>query len=193
MEERFEMDNYVATDAICLEEDQCVLGPTERVVQHRQAVWQFLRALGCDFILADDLTQEAILRLLKHKEFQPINHAATASYLRRVAHNLVISHHHKHRRTSTTAELEVPFERWNGMDLDEDPATEALKSCLSNLTERSQKALIMKYGLELGVEEIGQELGISRDGAKNLLQRAKCYLRQCIQRKFGQLDCHWRF
>jgi RNA polymerase sigma-70 factor (ECF subfamily) len=54
------------------------------------------------------------------------------------------------------------------------------------LTERAQLALRMRFAEDASRVEIGQALGISDHGARNLMQRAKQQLRQCVEEKLQQ-------
>ena len=147
--------------------------------------------LGCDSATADDLTQETFLRVLSRDNFIQHNDAATSGYLRRTAYNLLVSRHRKLGRVQTVAEpavLDVIWERWAGKDLSGDYAVDALRACLQTLTERAQQALRMRFAEEASRVEIGEALGITDHGARNLMQRAKQQLRQCVEEKLRQVE-----
>lgn len=146
--------------------------------------------LGCDPATADDLTQETFLKVLKRDEFIELSDAATASYLRRTAHNLMISmlrRSGKVKATDSMATLDESWNRWAGADLTGDVSVDALRECLQRLTERARQALRLRYGDEASRASIGEALGITEHGARNLMQRAKQQLRECVQLK---LDNH---
>lgn len=156
----------------------------ELIRKHQNGVWRYLRMLGCDAATADDLTQETFLRILKRDTFVEHNDTATAGYLRRTAYNLVVSQHRKLGKTQTVAEpavLDEIWNRWAGKDLSGNAAVDALGKCLSRLTDRAQTALKMRFGTGASRSEIGEALGISDHGARNLMQRAKQQLRQCVE------------
>ncbi len=166
------------------------LEPSELIARHQRGVWRYLRMLGCDSATADDLTQETFLRVLRLENFVQHNDAATSSYLRRTAYNLLVSRHRKLGRMQTVAEssvLDEIWDRWAGKDLTGDMAIEALRSCVGVLTERAQLALRMRFAEDASRVEIGQALGISDHGARNLMQRAKQQLRQCVEEKLQQM------
>ncbi|WP_231741969.1 RNA polymerase sigma factor [Stieleria varia] len=171
-------------------EETNTLDAGELIRKHQRGVWRYLRMLGCDAATADDLTQDTFLRILKHKDFVQHNDAATAGYLRRTAYNLVVSQHRKQGRVQTVAEPAVLDEIWNfwaGKDLTGDAAIDALSVCLSRLTPRAQMALKMRFGSEASRLEIGEALGISDHGARNLMQRAKQQLRDCVEETLRNL------
>ena len=88
--------------------------PEELIEQHQGNVWRYLRALGCDQSLADDLTQETFIAVLR-RPFTQISSSATASYLRRVAYHLLVTYRRKHKRVTTTEDidaLDTVWHRW---------------------------------------------------------------------------------
>jgi RNA polymerase sigma-70 factor (ECF subfamily) len=167
------------------------LGPAELIARHQHGVWRYLRMLGCDTSTADDLTQETFLRVLRRDTFVQHSDAATASYLRRTAYNLFVSLHRKQGRVQTVVEqgmLDEVWDRWAGKDVSGDLAIDALRNCLSTLSERAQQALRMRFADETSRVEIGKALDITDHGARNLMQRAKHQLRVCVEEKLQRND-----
>ena len=152
------------------------------IEEHQVGVWRYLRALGCDAALADDLTQETFLSVLQ-RPFTNFGAAATAAYLRRVAFNRFIS---TRRRASKyvlmdqVEEIDQAWTRLAGEDQGE-AVLAALKACLAQLTERARQSLWMRFGDRRARTEIAEALKITEHGAKNLMQRAKKQLRACIE------------
>ncbi len=161
--------------------------PVRLIEKHQTGIWRYLRALGCDPAEADDLTQETFLAVLQ-KPFDDYNRAATASYLRKVAHNLFITVRRRAGRVLPVAEIEqveTIWARWAGQDNGE-VMLDYLRECLGELTQRARGALEMRFRDRLPRVEIAAELKITEHGAKNLMQRAKKQLRGCIERKMRQ-------
>lgn len=154
------------------------------MARHQAGVWRYLRALGCDASLADDLTQDTFLEILKRPLIE-YSEQATAGYLRKVAHNLFISRRRRDGRITVTEhaeQLESAWMRWAGFD-NGDSAIEALSECFARLTARAQQALKLRFSIESSRQSIADTLGISEHGAKNLMQRAKAQLRECVEGK----------
>ena len=165
--------------------------PADLIHKHQRGIWRYLRMLGCDESTADDLTQETFLRVLRRDDFVQHNDSATAGYLRRTAYNLLVSRHRKLGRMQTIAEpqlLDETWDRWAGKDLTGDAAVEALQDCFEKLTERARLALRMRFDSSASRVEIGEALGITDHGARNLMQRAKQQLRQCVEEKLQLSD-----
>jgi len=158
---------------------------TVLVAEHQAGVWRYLRAIGCDPSLADDLTQETFVAVLR-RPFQDFSHASTASYLRRVAFHLLVTLRRREDRVAVTDDMEVldsHWVRWAGADSSGNEIADALTDCFSRLTPRAQQSLRMRFTDNASREKIAQELGISEHGAKNLMQRAKSQLKLCLDEK----------
>lgn len=151
---------------------------------HQSGVWRYLRALGAEPPLAEDLTQETFLAVLR-KPFEQYHPAATSAYLRKVAHNLFVTHCRRQQSTTTLTDLdriEIDWSRWTRQDNGEDLIL-ALRECLQSISPRAQTALQMRFRDRASRNEIAEALKLSPDGAKNLMQRAKKALRDCIEHR----------
>lgn len=162
------------------------LNLTELIARHQAAVWRYLRALGADVSLADDLTQDTFLEVMR-KPFEQYSDAASASYLRRVAHNLFISRRRREGRMTVTEhaeQFESSWMRWAGFDSG-NSVLDALADCFERLTDRAQLALRLRFSKDSSRQTIAEALNISEHGAKNLMQRAKIQLRECVEQKIS--------
>ncbi len=82
--------------------------------------------------------------------------------------------------TEQAEQLESDWMRWAGFDGGE-LAMELLTDCFSRLTERAMLALRLRFRDNASRQEIAVQLGISEHGAKNLMQRAKSQLKECVE------------
>lgn len=163
------------------------MDPTELVERHQLSLWRYLRALGCDSSQADDFVQDTFLKIFQ-KPFNHYDEAATAAYLRRIAHNLFISMQRRSGKVIAVEDIQK-FERvWCELVSDQsgEEYLEALRDCLGKLSHRSRWALEMRFRDKLSRTKIAANLEITENGAKNLMQRAKSRLRECIERKTKQ-------
>lgn len=158
--------------------------PARLIHDFQAGLWRYLRVLGCDAALADDLTQEAFLQILQ-KPFQDINPASTSAYLRKVAFNLFISHRRRSGKVmavDNVEELDRTWAQWAGNDNGEG-LLDTLRECLQGISSRARRALEMRFREQSSRAEIAAELTITEHGAKNLMQRAKQQLRDCLEGK----------
>jgi len=164
--------------------------PDKLIAGHYIGVWKYLRAIGCPIHLADDLAQETFVAVLR-KPFQQFSEHSTAAYLRRVAFHLLLEYKRKFGSLGLTDQAELLdqyWSRWAGADESGDRLSDALKECFGRLTLRAQKSLRMRFEDQATRERIAAELQISENGVKNLQQRAKSQLKQCLEEKLGNLD-----
>ncbi|MEC9096432.1 MAG: sigma-70 family RNA polymerase sigma factor [Planctomycetota bacterium] len=160
------------------------LSPEQLIYKYQNGIWRYLRVLGCEASLAEDITQETFLKVIK-KGFEQYNDAATAGYLRKVAYNLFISVQRREGKNVVTDEIErldASWDKWAGAD-NGDALLDILRECLKGLTERARNALELRFREEHTRATIADSLQITEHGAKNLMQRAKKQLRDCVEHK----------
>lgn len=165
--------------------DSTSFDPAELIEKHQVGIWRYLRALGCQPSLADDLTQETFLAVLR-RPFEHYSDVATAAYLRRVAHNQFISAQRRAGKVNAVENIQDfdrAWERWGGSHDNAEESLAALRECLEELTERARLALELRFRDRESRTNIGAALGITEHGAKNLMQRAKKQLKECVENK----------
>ena len=147
------------------------MSAADLIQAHQAGVWRYLRYLGSDPSLADDLTQETFLAVLK-KPFQQRSDAETSAYLRTVARHKFLRAIEKTRRGPTLDDLDLAERVWAETHADGgNESLEALKDCLDQVNGRARTAIERRYRDGSSREEIAQELGMSPDGVKTLLRR----------------------
>jgi RNA polymerase sigma-70 factor, ECF subfamily len=166
-------------DAVMTQEQSLI----RLMAEHQADVWHFLRYLGCESALADDLTQETFLYVLR-KPITEISRAATSTYLRRAARSLLIDRLRRQRR-EVALDLDVLEQAWAEMTPGgrSDERLEALRRCLEKLAERSRHAVELKYAQECTEAQVAAAMGTSPGAAKALLKRARGQLRECVERQ----------
>lgn len=153
-----------------------------RLVQAHQAeVWRYLRYLGASAELADDLTQDTFLQLLR-APFAARSPQQTAGWLRTVARNLFVRSFR--RPPFELAELEAMEAAWTGFAADDAGAESLgrLRGCLERLDGRARDVVRLHYEERRSRADIGVRLGLGEDGVKSLLRRTRAALRACMQR-----------
>ena len=146
---------------------------------HQAEVWRYLRYLGASAELADDLTQETFLQLLR-TPFAERSAAATATWLRTVARNLYVKAFR--RPPFALAELDTIEATWTGFAGDDggQQSLARLRECVERLPGRARDAVRWHYEERKSRADIGARLHIGEDGVKSLLRRARALLKACI-------------
>ena len=88
--------------------------------------------------------------------------------------------------TSELEQLDSQWLRWAGSEGSGNDLADRLAECLGRLTARAQMSLKLRFSEGASREHIAKELGISEHGAKNLMQRAKAQLKQCLDEKLNR-------
>ncbi|HAN99701.1 MAG TPA: sigma-70 family RNA polymerase sigma factor [Planctomycetaceae bacterium] len=172
------MDRTVSVENLGVE-------PELLVRKYQAGLWRYLRTLGASPDLADDLTQSAFLAVFRSR-FVHEAWPKTWSFLKRVAYNLFVDEHRRRGRADQVELIEERDLAWSEWFGDEGPDEEmimALRDCVGSLTPRARYGIELRYRDQLSREKIAAALEMSPDGAKNLLQRAKQRLRECLERK----------
>jgi RNA polymerase sigma-70 factor (ECF subfamily) len=156
---------------------------TELVQNYQAGVWRYLRFLGAEESLADDLTQETFLAVWK-RPFVDHTPAATRQYLRTVARNLFLMSLRKRNRQPTLDRLELADEVWQQLaGDDEELMLDMLRECVETLNGRGRQVIDLCYRDNRSRAEIGREMDLSDDGVKSLLRRTRELLRRCVEQK----------
>ena len=108
---------------------------------------------------------------------------AAAAYLRRVAHNRFIDECRRRRTRPALRELDGAEAYWMEYAGDDDGESyrDALRQCMSRLTERARQVLALFYGEGLSREAIGTRCLLTPDGVKTAMRRSRALLRDCIR------------
>jgi RNA polymerase sigma-70 factor (ECF subfamily) len=151
---------------------------------YQAGIWRYLRFLGCSPELADDLTQETFVAVLKHP-FEDRDPRATNVYLRTTARNLFLMSLRSEEKNLVIQNPELAESVWERFDRGDggNSSLDALKSCLETLTGRAREVIELQYKQNRSRSEIAEQLGMKPDGIKTLLRRTRDLLRQCVQRK----------
>lgn len=164
------------------------------VHSHQDAVWRYLRFLGCAPEDASELTQETFLAV-HGRALDRFGDGGARAYLRRVARNmrLKLLRREALRKTEpldVEAEMtlgEAAYEWQRGEDEGASYRT-ALQHCLGELASKARRALELRFGEDpVDRAAIAAQLNMSGDGVKSLLQRSYAKLRFCIERHAGGL------
>jgi RNA polymerase sigma-70 factor (ECF subfamily) len=147
---------------------------------HRLEIWRYLRFLGCEAHLANDLVQEVFLCAM-HASYVDRGLRARARWLRGIARNLYL----KQMRRPVPEVLDEAEATWV-RHCDEDGGNayvDALRVCLARLPPRLRHAIDLRYAQGSSREEMARALSLRGDGVKSLLRRARHLLRTCIERR----------
>lgn len=160
---------------------------TERLLPG--ALRQAWRMLG-DEADAEDVAQEAMLRLWRQAPDWRSGEAKVSTWLYRVTHNLCIDRIRRRRPGASLDDVAEPADPAPSVlaRLTEDERSRALATAIAELPERQRKALVLRHFEELGNPEIGERLGCSVEAVESLLARARRQLAKRMAEQERETD-----
>ena len=151
--------------------------------EHQADLWRYLRFMGADAAMADDITQETFIELYRNP-IKEISRAATSAWLRKAARHRYLNVLRKEKREVSSEWLDAADEAWAGLTPEtSDDRLEALERCLQKLSERARKAVELKYAQSRKEAEVAELLETTGEAVKALLKRTREQLRDCVQRQ----------
>jgi len=153
------------------------------VREHQAGLWRYLRFLGCDAALAEDLVQDTFLAVWD-KPFEDRGPQATSAYLRRAAKNAFLMAVRRKRARPAFVSLRDADGVWRDACGDDDGAAyrAALADCVERLNARQRQGVELFYAQRSSRDGIAAALGMTPDGVKTLLRRTREALRACVER-----------
>ncbi len=175
-------------------------GAFRRIVHHygRQMV-AFFRRYGADAMTAEDLSQEAFLRIYRARErYEPT--AKFSTWLYRILHRLAMNEGTRNRWRRSVS-LDSPSDDSEGPGLPSEPDDSALdpkaeldrgearaqvRKAVMELPESQRTALVLNRFQGLSYEEVGEILGLKIPAVKSLLFRARDNVRKKLMPYFEE-------
>ena len=165
----------------------------ELIEAHQAELFRYLRFIGADHSLAEDLLQDTYLRAFKSAAAPGLHdHGHRRAWLRRIAHNLFIDHCRRRSRSpvsfsSEAVETAESFWKNHFYRYDEGfGCMEALEQCLTKLTKSQRDLIDAFYSAKRSRDEIASAMGISSSGVKAALRRIRIALGECIQQNLSK-------
>lgn len=151
-------------------------------------VFRFIFRLTRDTQMAEDLTQDTFLRFWEARERLDAA-AAPASYLFRIARNLVVDEADRRKPAvdiaSAPEEVLVRYSRDPEEEYVRRLAADEVLNALTYLPERSRVAFVLSRYHDMSYDEIAATMQISLQTVKNQVSRALTLLRKRLSENSG--------
>lgn len=157
--------------------------------QARPALFAYLTAAVYDFHRAEDLLQEVAVAVASqfHTYDSQRPFLAWSMGIARNRMLLYLREQARDRRHFSEAAL-VALEN-AAQQLPRDQAgdkRDALRHCLGKVAGRRRRVLELRYGGNLSIAEIAQQMSVTGNAVKILLHRVRTTLEECIRRRLAQ-------
>ncbi len=144
--------------------------------RHHLAVFRFLRRMTGSPSLAEDLTQEVFLRVVRSQDGYD-ERSREVSWIFRIARNVMVDRHRAQTRSRQDASIQ-------DADAVSRPATQVLTAmldeALARLPDEDREAFLMREVGGLGYREIAEASGATPDAARMRIYRARIALREAL-------------
>lgn len=138
------------------------------------------RMLGSD-AEAEDVSQEAMLRLWRQAEKWDGGRALISTWLHRVTVNLCIDRIRAKREDTTDEIPETPLAADQQISMEEDDLRGFMDQTLQALPERQRQALVLFHYEDLSMADVAEMMEISVDAVESLLARGRRALKQQLE------------
>lgn len=152
--------------------------------RHAEIAWRIAYRMLNDAAEAEDVAQEAMLRLWQFAERWQAGGTGVAAWLTRVATNACLD---RIRRRRFVGEDAIP-ERADESPLadeaiEQDEVRSAVAGCIEALPERQRAAIVLTYYEERQNRMAAEILAMQVKAFESLLFRARASLRDCVEGK----------
>lgn len=152
------------------------------ILRHQDAVWRTAYRMVSDRQAAEDLAQDAFLRIFEAADrYRP--EAAFRTYLYRVLVRLCLDYRRKGRAVPDEAAL-LAADESGGPDesLVQSERETIVRHAVARLPARQRAAIVLKYNEGLAVREVAEAMQLSVKAVERLLARGRATLERRLAR-----------
>lgn len=157
----------------------------ELITKYHPYVYRFLLKLLGDDDLAEDMTQETFIKVIRNiDKFDIYGSASFSTYIITLSKNCYIDHYRRQKKTMNNVEfnenLNLQYENLEEIVLDKLEAERA-EAYLDKLPEEQRMVIKMKYIEGLTLKEIGEQLELEPKTIKSRIHNGMVRLRKLFE------------
>jgi len=146
------------------------------IAAHQDRVWSLALYLLRDHAAAEDISQEAYIRLWQHRE--EMHEARVGPWLLRVTRNLALDKLRKQQVEREPEENDLVDERTPELTLGQQGDANRLQGMVAALKEPYRSLVVLRDIQQHSYQELAEVTGLSQPQVKTYLHRARKQLRQ---------------
>ena len=161
--------------------------------RHTRRVRDYVRMMVKDNDVADDLTQEILIKVVKVlDEGRYTDKGRFQPWLLRIAHNRVLDYFRAQKQVKTISEASVGFDILGSRNIAEpsiedeiisEQLAEEIRALVDELPEEQREVVKMRYYDGLSFKEIAEFTGVSINTALGRMRYALINMRQLIKKR----------
>ena len=161
--------------------------------RHTRRVCDYVRMMVKDNDVADDLTQEVLIKVVKVlDEGRYTDKGRFLPWVLRIAHNRVLDYFRAQKQVKTVNESSAGFDLLDSKNFAEpsiedtlisEQQAEEVRSLIEKLPEEQREVVRMRYYEGLSFKEIAEHTGVSINTALGRMRYALINMRQMIKEK----------
>lgn len=164
------------------------------VDRHLSGVLAVARRMLRDDAEAEDVAQEAMLRLWRSADGLEVGALGLRPWLRRVVSNLCVDRMRSGKRLTVVEEVPERAEpATQHSQLEAQDRSQRVDAALKALPDRQRTALTLFHYEGLSQIEVGQIMGISDEAVESLLARARRALKAALRNELHELLADGRY
>jgi RNA polymerase sigma-70 factor, ECF subfamily len=158
--------------------------------RYRLGVYRYLYYRAGDTQIADDLTSEVFIRMIRALSGYQVQNSSFQAWLYQIAHNLLNDHY---RKASNRNQVELEDNMSNdplyrrSRPVEHTLNSVALKQALEVLSDEQRDVIVMRFISGMSIAEVAQSIHKSEDAVKGLQRRALSSLRAVL----ADLEVHY--
>ena len=158
------------------------------VDRHLSGVLAVARRMLRDDTEAEDVAQDALLRLWRSADGLEVGAHGLRPWLRRVVSNLCVDRMRSGRRITVVEEVPERAEPATQLaELEARDVSQRVDAALKDLPDRQRMALTLFHYEGLSQVEVGRIMGISDEAVESLLSRARRNLKAALREEWREL------
>lgn len=155
---------------------------TRLLDRHLAGLQKFLMRMTGNAADADEVAQEAFLRIWSHAQRWQPDRVRFTTWLFRIARNLAIDRHRKHRETTGDDVMQIVDETPDtSHTIDADRRRRLMQSAVAQLPERQRTALVLCHFDGMSNQDAAEVLEVTVEALESLLSRARRTLKTTLR------------